>query len=167
VRRLIPLVLLALTASSASAAGADDPALVPSGTWFFHSTRATYSGPPIPVRAMLTKIMDNRVTFQPACVAGACTVTVTIYRPPRGTPARFRLKPRSGWYVGSTTLTSSLRCNGRALKARLKMSIRTAQRLDDDVLWGMTEAVAVNPGGCNLFRGKARGIRKQWFNGAR
>ncbi len=166
-RRSIPIVMLALAVFSAPAASAKDPPLVPTGTWHFHSTRATYTGPPMTVRSMLTKIMDNRVNFQPVCGLGDCMAIATIYRPPRGTPARFTLTQRDGWYVGATTLTSSLRCNGKPLKARLKLSVKTAQRLDEDVLWGMTEASAVNPGGCTLFRGKARGIRRHWFTGAR
>jgi hypothetical protein len=166
-RRSILVMLLVPAICSAPAASAKDPAPVPSGDWYLQSTRATYSGPSASVRSMLTKIMDKRVSFRPVCGLVDCMTIVTIYRPPRGTPARFTLTQRDGWFVGTTTLTSSLRCNGKRLKARLKMSVRTQQRLDDDVLWGMTEAVAANPGGCPLFQGKARGIRRTWFSGAR
>lgn len=167
VKRFIPVVVLAAVFASAAAAQKPGEQTVPSGRWFVKAHHATYSGPPGAVRTMLTTIMQTRVSFQPRCPQTTCAVWATIYRPPRGTASRFLLRPKRGLYVGSKTLVSNLRCNGERLRARLRLSVKTAQRLEEDVLIGSSEAVAVNPGGCSLFGGKARGVRRVSFTGSR
>jgi hypothetical protein len=114
---------------------------------------------------MLTKIMVNRVVFQPLCTQARCASRVTIFRPPRGVRARFMLNEHLGSYTGKATLTSTLRCNGRPLKATLRLTVKVAERFDDRVLVGSSEAIAANPGRCRLFGGKARGMRRVWFTG--
>lgn len=166
-RRFVPVVVLAAVFASAAAAQKPGEQTIPSGTWYLKTTRATYSGAPAPVSTMLAKLMQNRVRFQPLCTQTQCAVWATIYRPPGGAPARLLLKEQRGNFVGSKTLVSSLRCNGRGVRARLRLSVKTAQRLEDDVLIGSSEAVAVDPGGCALFGGKARGIRRVSFTGSR
>jgi hypothetical protein len=167
VRRFVPIVVLAAVFTSAAAAQKPGEQTIPAGTWYLKTTRATYSGAPAPVRTMLAKLMQNRITFQPLCTQTQCAVWATIYRPPSGSPSKLVLKGERGTFVGSKTLVTSLRCNGRRLRARLRLSVKTAQRLDEDVLIGSSEAVAVDPGGCALFGGKPRGVRRVSFTGSR
>jgi hypothetical protein len=165
VKRWVALPLIALSAVAVSAAGAKDPT-PPAGTWDLKTIRATYSGPPAPLRLALTKLIQGRVVFSPACTQTVCATYATV-RNARGTRVKFVMIEKSGVFTGRAVMATGLRCGGRALRATLTMTARLIQRQAEpvDVLTGMTEARAQNPGGCSLFRGQARGVRKHWFYG--
>lgn len=165
-RHSIPIVAIVLAAFAASAAGAKDPT-PPAGTWDLKTNRATYSGPPAPVRSALTKIIQPRVVFSPACTQRVCASYVTV-RNARGTRVKFVLMETRTDYRGRVVMATGLRCGGKALRATLTMTVRVVQLQGDpgrQILTGTTEARARNPGGCALFRGKAQGVRKHWFYG--
>ena len=165
-RRSILVLLIALPTLLAPAASAKDPT-PPAGAWTLQVTWARYEGPPIPIRAALIKGIDmRRVVFSPACTQTTC-VTYANMKTARGRAVRFVLKStRGGPYTGSVKYATGLRCGGRALRATFTLAATMfSPQQPTDRLTGTTSAVAVNPGGCSLFRGYARGLRRTKFVG--
>ena len=133
-------------------------------------TWARYSGPPIPIRAALIKGIDmRRVVFSPACTQTTCA-TYAHLKTARGRPVSFVMKSTNGGpYTGRIRYATGLRCGGRGLRATFTMAA-TMISLEQpeqpaDRLTGTTSAVAVNPGGCSLFRGYKQGLRRTKFVG--
>jgi hypothetical protein len=165
VRRLIPAILIALAAVAASAAGAKD-STPPVGTWDLATTRATYSGPPAPVRSALTKLIQRRVVFAPACTNNVCVTYATV-KNARGQPVKFPLTAKTGiTYTGRVVMKTGIRCGGRALRATLTMTATMLRRQQEgDRLTGTTTARAVR-GLCVLpFRGWSSAVRRTDFVG--
>jgi hypothetical protein len=167
VRHSVFVTAIVLGAFASSGAGAQDAA-APEGVWYLTTTRASYSGPPMPVRAVVVKAIERRISFTSTCPAGACStsVHVTQVRPRR--EVVFRVAPTgAGDYVGRVTIRTWLTCVRRPVKMTLTISARVEQTEREPRLVGWTDARAKNPGRCAAFRGKARAVRKTTFTGSR
>jgi hypothetical protein len=127
--------------------------------------RATYSGPPASVRSAVTKLIRQRVVFAPTCVQFHCTVRATVTTPRGRRVGSTLASVRGTSYTGSGVMPTGLRCGRQKLWAFLTMTATVTHRQEEPgtILTGTTQAAADNPGGCKLFRGKLRAIRKVWF----
>lgn len=167
VRRSIPIVVIVL-AAAVTTANAKNPPTPPAGTWDLSHTRLTYAGPGPPVRSVVMRLVPRRAAFTPVCnAAQQCTVS-TLVTTTSGRQFRLKLTPTSGaYYAGSRSIRTGLRCRGRKLTARVLMTARMIERLQEPgtALLGTTQVSVDNPGGCRLFHGKRRAVRKTWFTG--
>jgi hypothetical protein len=168
VRRSIPILVVVLAALAASTAGAKGPVpRPPDGAYDLYPVRTTYSGPPTAVRAALAKLINRRVTFASTCGVASCFVDVTVTTP-AGRRVKFQVSSTSTPpYTGSVPIATNLRCGGRRLIALLTMTARVPEVQEEPgrALTGSTRATIDNPGRCKLFRGRARAVRRTWFNG--
>jgi hypothetical protein len=167
VRYSVLVAALVLGALTAAAAGARDAA-APEGAWYLDTTRAAYSGPPLPVRALVTKAIERRISFTSTCPAGVCATSVHVMQIRPRREVVFRLIPNAaGDYSGRVTMRTSMRCGSRPVKMTFAITARVEQTEREPRLVGSTDARAVNPGGCRAFRGMARAVRKTTFVGSR
>jgi len=167
VKRSIPIVVVALAALVAAVANAKSPPTPPAGTWDLSHTRLTYAGPGVPVRSVVMRLVPRRAAFTPVCDAAQCTIS-TVVTTTSGRQFKLKLTPTSGaYYAGSRPIRTGVRCRGRKLSALVLMTARTIERQQEQgtVLLGTTQVSIDNPGGCRLFHGKRRAVRKTWFTG--
>jgi hypothetical protein len=167
VRRSIPVIVVVLAALAAAAGHAKEPPTPPSGTWDLNHSRLTYTGPSAPVRSVVMRLVPRRATFTPVCNLSQCTVS-TLVTATGGRGFKVRLTAGTNpFYAGSVPLRTGLRCRGRRLSAIVMITARMIQRQQEpgSALLGTTQVSIDNPGGCKLFQGKRRAVRKTWFTG--